>query len=240
MTATNDKSIHFLALLETGFRTDAAHLKELEKDLAETLHLARFFGKKHGSPEDWNTKWHQSWSEVERSLLRIKTAVNEVDAAIESSDPDRLAQATEACAGFLVEDMSLVEELNAIRTQVLVLNSGVRKDWNHLAHKLQTHFETIHACAQALRIKLELLKKYPKAEVEQLVQEVLSKLPSRSQAEEMTPEQCAEEYRKAATELELEHHKFTGFMDLVKGMFMWVESPETRMEKNLQLVVDEA
>ena len=61
---TSNKPIHILARLEIGFRTDYAHLKELEEELAVTLQCARNFGREHSSPDDWNKNWHQQWDNV--------------------------------------------------------------------------------------------------------------------------------------------------------------------------------
>ena len=41
-----------------------------------------------------------------------------------------------------------------------------------------------------------------------------------------------EEYQHAAVELQQEKNKFMGFMDVVKGIFTWVESPQERTDKN--------
>lgn len=237
---TNDKTAHILARLEIGFRTDSAHLKELEKDLTVTLQCARHFGKKHGSPDDWNTNWHQQWDNVEGILRRIRLLVNEMDGSIESSDSDRLKKALEAWETIQSEDAKLVEALSAMRAQASGLDAAVRKDWNILARTLESHLETIHACAQALRIKLELLKEHSKEEVDHLVQDILSKLPNRTQADGIDAENYEQEYRKAATELEQERHKFLGFVDVVKGLLMWVETTEERARKNLSLEVDPA
>lgn len=49
-----------------------------------------------------------------------------------------------------------------------------------------------------------------------------------------------QQFRKAAIELEREHHRFLGFMDVVKGLLMWVESTDERARKNLSLRVDAA
>jgi hypothetical protein len=42
-----------------------------------------------------------------------------------------------------------------------------------------------------------------------------------------------EEYRKAAIELEQERHKFLGFVDVLKGLLMWIETTEERVHRNV-------
>jgi hypothetical protein len=237
---TNDRTTAILARLEIGFRTDSAHLKELETDMTVALQHARHFGKKHGSPDDWNTNWHQQWDNVEGILRRIRVLVNEMDGSIESSDSDRLKKALKAWESIQSEDAKLVKALSAIRAQAIGLNAAVRKDWNLLARTFESHLETIHACAQALRIKLELLKEHSKEEVDDLVKNFLSKLPNRPHADGMDAEIYEQEIRKAAVELEREQHEYLGFMDVVKGLLIWVETTEERVSKNLSLQVDPA
>ena len=237
---TNDRTTAILARLEIGFRTDSAHLKELETDMTVTLERARHFGKKHGSPGDWNTNWRQQWDNVEGILRRIRVLVNEMDDSIESSNSDRLKKALKTWKSIQSEDAKLVKALSAIRAQAIGLNAAVRKDWNLLARTLESHLETTHACAQALRIKLELLKEHSKEEVDDLVKNFLSKLPNRPQADGMDAEIYEQEIRKAAVELEKEQHEYLGFMDVIKGLLIWVETTEERVSKNLSLQVDPA
>jgi hypothetical protein len=234
------KPTHTLARLEVGFRTDAAHLKELERTLALALQCARDFGRKQGSPDSWNTDWNQQWDKLEGILRRIRVLMNEMDDSIEGSDSARLKKALEAWETFQEEDARLLAVLNAIRMQATGLNAGVRKDWNSLAHPLESQLETIYACAQASRIRLELLKKHSKEEVDRQIQDLLSKLPNRFHADGSDSEKFEQEYRTAASELEQEHHKFFGFVDAIKGLLMWIETTEERVRKNRSLAVAEA
>ena len=82
---THHKTTHVLARLETGFRTNAAHLKKLEKDLTTVIQRAREFGTEHGSAADWNTNWHRQWDSIEEILHRIRMLVSEMDGSIASS-----------------------------------------------------------------------------------------------------------------------------------------------------------
>ena len=49
-----------------------------------------------------------------------------------------------------------------------------------------------------------------------------------------------QEYHQAATELEQERYKFLGFVDVIKGLLIWVETAEERARKNLSLGVHKA
>jgi hypothetical protein len=96
--------------------------------------------------------------------------VKEMNGFMARSDTDRIKNALDAWERFLAEDAQLVEGLSAIRAQVSGLSATVCKDWNILACTLDAHLETVHACAQALRIKLELLKNHSQEDVDQLIQ----------------------------------------------------------------------
>jgi len=237
---TTDKPIHILARLEVGFRTDAAHLKELEQALAVTLLNARQFGRKHGSPDDWTTNSDQQWDNVEGHLRRIRMLVSEMHDGIESRDRESREGALAAWETIQSEDAQLEKALSGIRAQASALNAAVRRDWNLLARTLEPHLETIYACAHALRVKLELLEKHSKEEVEQLVQHILSRLPDRTQAAAWDAETYQQEYDKAVIQLEQEQHEFLGVGDFIKSFWQWFESPEERMRKNRSLRVDEA
>ena len=180
------------------------------------------------------------WDDVEGILHRINALVNEMAEAIDSSESDRFKKALAVWEALQSEDAKLVGALSAIRAQTVALNPAVRKDWNILAGTLGSHLETIHACAQALRIKLELLKERSREEVDGLVQDILSKLPNRTRVDGMNAENYEQEYRKAANELEQERHKCVGFVDVVKGLLMWVESADERTRKNLSVAVEPA
>lgn len=230
---------HILVRLEIGFRTDSTRLQALDQELTETLQGLRQFGQEHGAPDDWNATWDQQWDHVEAVLRRIRVLVNELDGSIASSENDRLQRALTTWNTLASEDARLAESLGTIRAQATGLNAAVRKEWNILARKLETHLEIIQACGQALHIKLELLKEHTKEEVDKLVHDILAKLPSHIPAAGMSPAQHEEQYRKAAAELKLERHKFMGFIDVVKGMLLWVETTEERERRNLSLELEQ-
>lgn len=238
MTTDTDKTPHILARLEIGFRTDSAHLKELEKDLTVALQCAREFGRKHGTPDDWNVNWQEQWDHVEQVLNRIKLLVKEVDVSIESNDSGRLQSALKSWGAIQSEDARLVAALKGIQESARELDVHLRIDWNILARTLESHLETIRACVQALRIKVELLKKLPKDEMDLLVKNILSKLPERTLADGADASTYEHEFQKAAVQLENEQHEFRGFMDIVKGLLIWVETSDERVCKNLSLQVE--
>ena len=235
----NDKAALVLSRLELGFRTDSAQLKELEKDLTVTLQSARSFGRNHGSTHEWNQNWHQQWDHVEEILSRSRAFVHEMDQSIENCDCERLQKVLKAWDAFESEDAKLLEAFTAIRAQASGLDAVGRRDWNILARTLDAQSETLHTRAQALRIKLELRKKHSKEEVDHLVQRILSKLPNRTHAEGKDAELSEQEYRRAANELEQEKHEYLGFMDVVKSLLIWIETPEERVRRNRSLQVNE-
>jgi len=73
-----------------------------------------------------------------------------------------------------------------------------------------------------------------------LVQGVLSRLPDPRQTDGDGAMDYQLAYLQAASELRLERHTFMGFMDVIKGLFMWVESTDERARHNLSLELDPA
>ena len=226
-------STHQLAQLETGFRTDSTRLEELEKDLAATLHSARHFCKRHSPPELWSTTWDRQWDTAEQMVHRIRVRVVEMHRLVESAGIDDLKRASAAWDGIQSDNTRLLEALNVIKAQTSRLNAVAKRDWELVARNFDSQLETIQAASKALRIKLELLKTHSPEVVGQLVSDVLSKLPNHARADGVTAEDYELEYGRAEKEIEQEHHRFLGFMDVVKGLFLWVESTEERVDKNL-------
>ena len=238
-TMNTDEATHIVTLLEIGSRIDAAHLKELEEALSVSLHSARHFGatQGHGMPDtsDINRQW--DWDNVEKILNRTKALMNEMIAGLDSSESDHLERATRAWEAIQCEGDLLQEALGPIRTQAGGLEATGRKQWNLLARKLDSELEAIHFCAQALRIKLELQKSRSKEEAERLVLSIVSKLPKRDPKNGSDETLYDHEFRNAVVELQREHHEFLGGMDVVHGLLMWSETPDSRMRKNRSLSV---
>jgi hypothetical protein len=229
---TTNNNARLLARLETGFRTDVAQLTALEEQLAVTLQNAHHFGKKHGSPEDWNTRWYEQWDHVERSLARIRSRVREMDGSIESNDRERLKRALSYWEDIQSEDVQLGRLSDTVRSQAIALDGTAREEWNQLALPLESHREALAACTQALRVKLELLTNHSKEETDRLVQRVLDRLPNRAPLTGREVATHEQDYHEAALELEREQHEFRGFMDVVKALLMWDETTEERMGRN--------
>ena len=236
---THNRPTHLLARLEIGFRTDSARLQTLEQDLTATMQSARGFGKQSGSSEVWNTSWDQQWEHVEKLQHGIHVQVMEMQRALVSGEPDRFIRAQAAWDAFQVEDAKLAVGLSVIQAQASGMAATFRKNWNQLARSLDLQFETIHACAQTLRIKLELLGQHSAEEVGELVRAILAKIPNRAHVDGMDAGAREQEYQKAFTELQQEHHRFQGFMDVVKALLLLVETPEERVWANRSLRVED-
>ena len=232
-------STHQLAQLETGFRIDSTRLEELEKELESTLHSARHFCKRHSPPELWSTTWDRQWDTAEQMVHRIRVRVGEMHRLVESAGSDDLKRASDAWEGIQSDNAQLLGALNAIKSQTSRLNAVARREWDLVARNFDSQLETIQAVSKALRIKLELLKTHSPEVVGHLVNDVLSKLPNRVRAAGVTTDEYEMEYGRAEKEIEQEHHRFLGFIDVVKGLFLWVESTEERVDKNLSQEVDQ-
>ncbi|MCD6051715.1 MAG: hypothetical protein K0Q55_3124, partial [Verrucomicrobia bacterium] len=167
-----------------------------------------------------------------------RVLLNEMVAGLKSNEADHLQRAMTAWEAIQREGDQLQAALGHIRALATGLATEDRKRWNLLALTLETELEAIHACAQALRIKLELLKRYSLEEADHLIHCVISKLPKRDRTEGADTTLYDHELRKAVIELEKEQHESSSFMDIVKAMLIWVETPEERMRKNRSLQVD--
>ena len=149
---------YLLNSLEAGLRTDSSDLIGLERNLSSMLHQSRKIGAEHGSPGDWISNCHLQWDNVENTLDRISERVDAMHEAIASSDLDRLDTAWEACETIESEEVCLTGELRTLRTNAIQGNTAAKNDWIRLALAIEFHLETIYACSDAVRIKLEVLK----------------------------------------------------------------------------------
>lgn len=227
-----------LARLESGLRTDVARLKQLENELAETLHDARGVGTTQSPQPEWNTRWQELWSRAELSLKKIQTDLQAIQEKISSSETDRLQQALSLWESIVTEDQTLIEIIASIRSSAEELSGAVRQEWNIIAATLDSHFDTIHAFGQALRVKLELLKEHSSEDVNILLDKVLTHSPFRSDEEEVGGEKAPEDYNLAAVKINQERHKFLGLGDIAKAMLLWVDNPEERLTKKLAVRLD--
>lgn len=234
----NDRTSRILSRLETGLLTDSARLKQLASDFGVTLRSARDLGLEQDFTKEWDATWNHRWVMVEDLLQRISGLMGEMDVAIESSDRSRLKEAIGAWESIQSHDVNLVETMSKIRGQASALNAVARIEWNLLATAFDADLETIHACSQALRVKLELLSEHTKEEVDLLVQGFLVNLPKLPQAADLEMAEYQLKLDAAAVELGNEKHQAGGFLDVVKALFMWVETPEERVKNGRSLRID--
>lgn len=227
-----------LSKLEVGLRTDADQLVELEDNLLRTLRRARDLGAEFGSPGDWSAAWRHQWDRVEAILQRIRTRVNEMDRSIHSHEPGRLDDAHAAWDALAKDDAELLQALAALREQAIGLNVGAQDEWKDMAPLMEEHLERIHACAHSLRWKLELLRVHSREEVDDIVNNVLKGQPHRTDESGQQWEEKAQAYLQAEKELGKENHTYLGVMDIIKGMFLWVENPDERVQKKEHPVAD--
>ncbi len=232
MSTNEHRKTHILTRLEIGLRTDAARLAELERELVLVLERGRGLGAEYGSPGDWNTAWCHHWDLVETILRRIHELVAELQEDILSREAIRHSKALHAWADLKLEDERLVQTLESLRGQSVGLNATAQAEWDAIAKRMEAHLNIIHDCAEALRIKLELLKVHSSDEVDEQVQKLLARLARAPQAGSRSTIDDEEEYQHAAAELQQEKNKFMGFLDVVKGLFTWVETPQERTDKN--------
>jgi DNA repair exonuclease SbcCD ATPase subunit len=222
-------SNNLLERLETGLQKDSLQLQELGEDLRHTLRKIRDFSlDETTSPGPQDVAWHDQWATVEQTIEQIQQLTNQMDLAIQSTAPDRLAVALSVWSQIQLSDAQLVTSLNSVRDQVSTLNPLVHRDWNLLARGLESHFATIHACAQAIQTKLEILTEHALAS-EELERPNHANIPQLTKRVEPTlaviPQMALVD---ASAELEKRHHEPLGFMDSLNAMLMWNESTDTR------------
>lgn len=223
---------HILARLEIGLRTDAKRLTKLEDELMQVLQRGRGLGTEYGSPGDWSNAWGHHWDLVERILCRIHDLVSEVQAGIQSHDTNRHEKALQTWTKLQIEETRLEQTLQALQGQALGLNAAAQSEWAAIARSLETHLHVIHNCTDAMRIKLELLKNNSSTEVDEQVQKLLLRLSSSPHLQSGGSIDSHTEYQHAAVELQQAKNKFMGFIDLVKSMFLWTDTPQERADKN--------
>ena len=78
-----------------------------------------------------------------------------------------------------------------------------------------------------------LLKDYTREELARIMESVLEPSLDVSPLEGIDSKRYAMEYQKAVEELRRERQEFLGFEDVVRGLMMFVESPEERVRRNL-------
>jgi hypothetical protein len=237
---TSTQLTKLLVLLELGFKQDSIHLKSLERDLADCMHSGRRFGRDLPMPEAWSVRWKSHWAGVQDILQDVRALIERMDRAMEGSDPDRLDAAAEAWDSIQTQDARLLTALGLIRDEVVQLDSEIRRDWNDLARTLESHLEDIHTCAQAMRLKLQLLRRHTPEQATQFVDTVFSRMAPLARRFPPVPELFDKDYRQAEIELQREQHEFGGILDTLRSLVMWVESPEDRMLRNRSLQVTSA
>jgi hypothetical protein len=237
---TRDESANLLHRLETGFKSNAESLKVLEEDLSLTMEFARGIGNQSSATLDWRSDWQTNWDEVRLSVRRIHRHLIDIRGWVVGNSADHLAKALAVWEEAQLEDAQLLARLRVLRIQAAELESPLRKEWNRLARRIEEHLELIHTSAQALRVRLELLKSHSAQEVDKLVNNIHSMNESQNAPNRTTLEPFDRDYRTAALQREQDQHDYTGLFDLVKGLSLWVESPEERMRKNRSLTLEEA
>ena len=224
-------SVHDLARAETGFRLEKGRLLHLDTQLNAVLQESLALPAKSGFPSDLAAQWEQQWKHVVGILHKMHALLTNMDEYVQRGDTHSLSSAMDSWRAIQSDDIELTKELNAIRGEASRLHGDARQGWESLDAAVTAHLEAIHACALALRVKQELLKDYTGAEASHVLAAMLSKLPNRAQMDAAGAEAYVQEYREAMHAIDDERHEFGGFMDFIKGLAMWVETPEERLKK---------
>ncbi len=219
-----EKTPPLLDRLESSLRADSAQMRQLEAELTLALHRASALGAEQGGPAAWAAAWNDEWAAVEEILTRFRRLLDDIGNFIEGGADDRLARALESWKSLQAEDHKLVTALGSLQRQVSGLNASVYKDWNLLVSTLELHFRAIRTCAEGLRVKMEFLKKHEVALTAEAAED-----PKQVETGQAPAQDAA--FQQAAAELKREHEEFPGLMGVVQALFMWVETPEERVDK---------
>jgi hypothetical protein len=219
-----DQTAEIASQWETGLRMDSARLKQLDRDFGVTMRSARDLGLEQKFSQEWNMSWIQRWEIVDGRLVRINGLVKAMDDSINSTQSDRLHVTRNAWESIHLEGLQLVESMSVIRAQTSALNPAARTEWNLLSKALDAHLENLNACSLALRVKIEHLLEHPQSE-----SALQTTFPPENEAE---AQNHLSDLDAAAIELDKEHHQAGGFLDVIKGLFLWVESPEERVKSD--------
>lgn len=237
---TDERTVHILRLLEKGVLTDSTRFLAQERELKSALRQAQAFGTHSGSPEEWSQLWRQRWNQVE-GLLRFISDLNcQMHERLCSTDPAEVQRAVTCWDSIKSEDERLSSALEHLRTQASDLDSEAQKSWNTLATTLEQQIETIQSCSHALGLKLELMQRHSKAEIDQMLNDLAAQLPKNTATNQAARDAItyAEDYDNTVAELKREQHESLGMIDVVKNMFMWTESPHERLNRKRSLRTD--
>lgn len=227
----NTKSVNDLVQPVSGAHSEAGRLAKSDTVLALTLQTAKGLGDKSGLSGDWSGDWHRQWDHVGGILDRLRGLLSDMEGFVERGDEDSLRRAMETWRSVQSQDVEMNQAMDGIRSQASGLSGDAPQQWSEVNATIAAHMETVHARALALRVKLELMKDYTKNEVSHMLEGMLSKLPNHARSDTMDAEAYVQQYRQTIHELDEERHEFGGFMDFIKGLAMWVETPDERMKK---------
>jgi hypothetical protein len=226
--------------LQQGFRLNCLRLKALERDAVLPLQQIRDFGRTHGDTTEWHQTWDQQWAEIAATLTRMETLFGEMDAAMEGTAPEYLVRAKAGWDSIQAEDQRLVISVNTVRNLAQSLDPLLSAEWNALARSIEALLELMLVCAQTLSIRLSLIQEPDAAEMKRQLQKVFTQLPTTPLAEDLDKVRYFLDYQKAITDLASHHHDELGFLDAIKALFLWGDSPEVQVapDRSLQVTVE--
>lgn len=239
MNSTLTLALPIISSPEICLRTDYDRLIAFEVELVETLEESYEEEQIQGSPNDWNIGCHHHWAHVKAVLRRIHRLEATLGDAVSRSQPQ--------CAWITWEELlrqeaRLAFALSGLHSQTLHLNESAAKEWNALfimvaSHRkiVQADFKRMHPHLQSwtTRGRLTVITTYfAKAESKALWMHATD--------DDVSASPNDWEFDQAAIEIEEEQHQDMGLLELVKSLFMWVESPQERVLKKHEAVLPHA
>jgi len=207
ITMTNDRTFPPHSSLAAGIKASSSRLIGLESELTTTLDHSEELASLLGAPANWDTGCHHQWDQIEDILDVIHGLVSEIHTAILQADKQGARQARAAWATIQEEEVKLADVLRGMRGHSGELDETTCVEWLEQVRIVEAHRKVVRTAAEGFGVSLEAWE----AEI------------SAASAHQMD---------QAAVEIEQEQHQVLDLKDHIKAMFMWVEAPEERVEKN--------
>ena len=199
----------------------------MEREQILTKEGARRIGGLLQASEDWKTAWTRDWEKLEHVVKDISRRLLMVENHLDKDDKGGLLNTLKTWSGLESEDTSLEQALDGLRARAASLPPECHGDWEAHDLLIRSQMALLNNAIDALRVKLQLLMRHPREEVERIVAAVLARKPGE---ETGISEEYLEQLRQATIDIEREQHEAGSFKDDLKALFLWVDTPEERLQ----------
>ncbi len=207
----SDADLFIIAQINSGLRTNIAHLHDLDEQMTSLLRDARSFP--NATSPARVTEWDELMSDVE-TLQRHARRIDET-----LLDKDSVADPKDDWAVIEEAGQRIEHRLARLRDGGLASIAPERRHhWDDLWRTVFLHFETVRAYAAVVQAKGEMRARYGAGKMDGVEQDILKHLPT--DIDLGHAERYAEEYRKGIEEHLFNKEHVGGFRDIVKALLM--------------------